>query len=519
MGLVRSRWHRAPRPGAEGREGPPQLTVGVEIDRARFTARDFARFKARLPEQLTALERVLARPGFGQGARSIGVELELFLVDAGMRPRPVALEVLPRVPSRRVSAELDRWEIELGSHPVALAGRPFQSLEGDLAAEWALVDAAAGGKGARTVAVGILPTLQRSDLNPRAITNLPRYQALTAGLRQKRRAPFRICIDGDDPLDLTTDDASMEGANTAFQVHLRAEPGEFARLFNAAQLAAAAALAASGNSPTFLGHRLWEETRVALFKQAGDLRPPDRDQDWRTPARISFGNGWMREGAVEQFRESVALHEPLLPVVGKEDALAVVEAGGIPELGELRLHHGTVWYWNRAVFDPSGHLRLELRALPAGPTLADMLANAAFLVGLTLDLAPEIDSLLPGFPFSYAERNFYRAAQQGLAAELLWPTAEDAPRPTPARELLPRLIERARRGLAVAGVDAADIDERLGVFAARVDSGLTGAAWQRRALAAAEQALGDRPRALASMLERYVGQAGGGRPVHDWVLP
>ena len=142
-------------------------------------------------------------------------------------------------------------------------------------------------------------------------------------------------------------------------------------------------LAASGNSPTFLGHRLWHETRVALFKQAGDDRPPDRTPSGGMPPRVGFGNGWVREGALELFCESVALHEPLLPVCGGENPRACARAGGIPRLDELRLHHGTVWKWNRPVYDPAygGHLRIELRALPSGPTLCDMLANAAFLVG------------------------------------------------------------------------------------------------------------------------------------------
>src|SRR4029453_16043464 len=71
------------------------------------------------------------------------------------------------------------------------------------------------------------------------------------------------------------------------------------------------------------------------------------------------------------------------------------EAGG-PGLGELRLHQGTVWRWNRAIYDPAGggHLRVEMRALPAGPTVVDMLANAAFLVGLTLALAPDADAFI-----------------------------------------------------------------------------------------------------------------------------
>ena len=96
----------------------------------------------------------------------------------------------------------------------------------------------------------------------------------------------------------------------------------------------------------------------------------------------------------------------------------------MPALAELRLHQGTVWRWNRAVYDPAGggHLRIELRALPAGPTVTDMLANAAFLLGLTLALAPEVRAALARrFAFQQAERNFYRAAQYGLAAELAWP--------------------------------------------------------------------------------------------------
>ena len=83
-----------------------------------------------------------------------------------------------------------------------------------------------------------------------------------------------------------------------------------------------------------------------------------------------------------------------------------------PTLAELRLHQGTVWLWNRPVYDNlgGGHLRIEMRALPAGPTAVDMVANAAFLIGLAEGLRPHINELLPGLPFPRAEYNFYRAA-------------------------------------------------------------------------------------------------------------
>jgi hypothetical protein len=82
---------------------------------------------------------------------------------------------------------------------------------------------------------------------------------------------------------VAADDVGLEGANTSFQVHLRVDPDRFADHVNAAQLATGPVLAVAGNSPTFLGHRLWQETRVALFKQAVD----DRDAAGRSSRRVS----------------------------------------------------------------------------------------------------------------------------------------------------------------------------------------------------------------------------------------
>src|SRR5439155_3980099 len=114
---------------------------------------------------------------------------------------------------------------------------------------------------------------QERDLLPGAVTDLPRYRALSDGLRRQKRGPFEIAIDGDEPLTFTCDDVAAEGASTSFQVHLRVAPADFARVYNAAQIAVAPVLAAAGNSPLFLGRRLWDETRVALCKQATDARP------------------------------------------------------------------------------------------------------------------------------------------------------------------------------------------------------------------------------------------------------
>ena len=85
-----------------------------------------------------------------------------------------------------------------------------------------------------------------------------------------------------------------------------------------------------------------------------------------------------------------------------------------------------------------------------------MLANAAFLLGLTLALATDAPTLVRRFAFQQIE--------------------------------------------------------------ARTGTGQTGAAWQRQALTALEPRLGRR-RALTAVLERYLDHQRTGHPVHTWPLP
>jgi hypothetical protein len=296
---------------------------------------------------------------------------------------------------------------------------------------------------------------------------------------------------------------------------LKVDPQRFANTYNAAQLVTPVAVALAGNSPVFLEQLLWDETRIALFKQSVDSRDPS-EWSWRRPSRVAFGTGWVREGAHELFAESVALFPPLIPLCGEEDALACVADGGLPRLDELRLHHGTVWSWNRAVYDPGqgGHLRIELRALPSGPTALDMAANAAWLLGLSFGMSTCVADVLPRLPFRYAETNFYRAARAGLDARLLWPSQNgsdlrEVPVPDLARELLPL----AELGLDAMGVDASAANRFLRVIRDRVESRVTGAIWQRRL---ANALPGERREALTRVLETYLQRGAGGRPVHDW---
>lgn len=493
--------------------------MGMAIHQEDFRPEDHERFSRRLAESLEALRALLARPGFGAGAPTVGAELELYLVDRLGFPLPVNRAVLARAEDSRVTLELDAFNLEVNLRPCPLAGRSFSALRQEVESAVAAVRRAASTLGARVAVIGILPTLREADLGSGALTSEPRYRAMSTAIRQRRSAPFHVSIRGEEEaLSLTWKDVTLEGANTSLQYHLRVAPGDFARMYNAAQLATAPVLAAAGNSPLFLGRKLWDETRVALFRQAVDDRGEPGEGGFQPHARVSFGHGWVREGAYELFAEAVALHPPLLPVSGDEPFRERVAAGEVPGLEELRLHQSTVWTWNRAIYDPKdgGHLRIEFRALPAGPTPVDMMANGAFLLGLTLALAERVDALLPALPFVHAYGNFIRAARQGLDAELLWPSSmAPSPQPLAATELVKRLLPEAREGLVRAGVDAEEADTLLGIIERRVVLRRTGATWQRQMLARLESQM-PRPDALAAMLERYLQRSESGAPVHTW---
>jgi hypothetical protein len=499
--------------------------MGTDIDKQEFAERDYTRFAERLEQCLSALGQLLERPGFGAGPATIGAELELFLVDRTGRPLPHNQAIRAAVADPRVTTELDQFNLELNASPVLLAGRPFAALGGELNVLLDRVADAATDRAGRLALIGILPTLRPADLGPGVITDVPRYRALDSGLRRLRRDPFRIQIAGEDPLELASDGVGPEGANSSLQIHLRVAPADFTRTYNAVQLATAPALAVSGNSPTFLGHRLWDETRIAVFKQSVDDRQGTSPR--RRPARAALGTGWLRGGALELFTEAVRLHQPLLPALHQPPPrvpghLGLSAGGGwqAPPLDELRLHQGTVWRWNRAIYDPTGggHLRIEMRALPAGPTMIDMLANAAFLIGLSLWLAAQDQRWTYALPFERADHGFYRAAQQGLSARLTWPAGHpDQTRTLAAAKLVPELVPAARQGLVDAGVTATEADGLLDVISTRAATGQTGAAWQRATLAAAERRH-DRQRALAIMLDHYLQYAETGLPVHTWPL-
>ena len=490
--------------------------MGLQVDRSDFAEDDFRRFRHRLDLSLKALRARLEGGFLDHDECSLGAELELVIADAGGRPLPLNRVLSEQTRDPRWQLEIDRFNLEYNLTPVAARGTPFSVLRAELDRVVAQARALAAPHGALLHMVGILPTLRASDLSSGAMTDLPRYRALSEGIRRLRRKPFQIDIAGDDRLELLADDVTFEGANNSFQLHMRTRASRFAVLYNALQLATAPALALSTNSPLLFGKRLWEETRIALFKQSVDTRVVDETRP-RNPPRVSFGTGWVRHSASEIFAECVALYPPLIPLLSEQDPVECVAQGCAPDLVELRLHTGTVWRWNRPVYDPAdgGHLRIEARTLPAGPTSIDMLASAAYLLGLAQGLTSQLWRLIEAMPFGYAGWNFYRAAQYGLDAQLVWPGADGGMRETSARSLAAELLPLAHRGLLEMGVSEGESAALLDIVGGRLDRGMTGARWQRERFRALSAAM-PLDAALTQLVTEYEQLSRKGDPVHTW---
>jgi hypothetical protein len=264
--------------------------------------------------------------------------------------------------------------------------------------------------GLQLQAIGILPTISQQQLVLRNMSQLQRYIALNQQiLRLRGGRPIELHIEGEESLSLRHHDVMLEAATTSFQIHLQVDAGLAARYYNAAKIASAAVVAASANSPFLFGRQLWEETRIPLFEQAVSVGASDRTN------RVSFGFRYIDHSIFEVFESNLQRYPVLLPMCSEESPAA---------LSHLRLHNGTIWRWNRPLIgfsaDGRPHIRIEHRVVPAGPTHLDQFANAAFFYGLVTAFARAAVAPELRLPFDACRGNFYRAARQGLHAQVEW---------------------------------------------------------------------------------------------------
>ncbi|WP_433330465.1 glutamate--cysteine ligase [Spirillospora sp. CA-294931] len=476
-----------------------------------ISGEDRRRYRDKVRRCLDVLARMLGESQFDFERPCIGLEIELNLIDALGDPLMRNADVLKAIADPAWATELGQFNLEINIPPRQLGGAGTGELEVEVRDHLAHAGARAHELGASLVMIGILPTLRRSDIGEETMSANARYKMLNDQIFAARGEELDIAIDGPEPLRMHADCITPEAACTSVQFHLQVSPDHFGRYWNAAQAVAGAQIALGANSPYLFGHRLDSETRITLFEQATDTRPDELKAQGVRP-RVWFGERWITS-VFDLFEENTRYFPALLPLCDDEDPVAVLDEGRIPELGELSLHNGTIYRWNRpiyAVVEGRPHLRVENRVLPAGPTVADVVANGAFYYGLVRSLAEEERPIWTRMSFAAAEENLHRAARDGMDATLYWPGMGEVPA---AELVLRKLLPLAYKGLDLWRVDPSRRDRLLGIIERRCLSGQTGASWQIDTVAAIG---GPRHEALRRMTQNYTQLMETNDPVHTW---
>jgi gamma-glutamyl:cysteine ligase YbdK (ATP-grasp superfamily) len=489
--------------------------MGKDLSDAAVSPLDRARYRQKVRRCLDVLALMLDDCVFDADSRTTGLEIELNLMDADAEPAMRNAEILANLGDPSFQTELGQFNLELNARPRRLSGDGFGDYERDIMESLGRAEHRAAKAECTIVLIGSLPTLTAEHLVLANLSANERYRALNDQLAGARGEQFSVDIRGVERLQTANESIVTEAACTSVQFHMQVPPDRFAAHWNASQALAGVQVAVGANSPFLQGRRLWAETRIALFEQATDTRPDELKAQGVRP-RVWFGEQWITS-VFDLFEENVRYFPPLLPILDAEDPVAVREGGGVPRLGELRLHNGTVYRWNRPVYDVLDgrpHLRVENRVLPAGPTVIDMLANAAFYYGLARQLSEEERPIWSQLTFAGAETNFHAGARRGIEAIMVWPRLGDV-RVTDL--VLAELLPKAYAGLDKFGVAPAHRDRLLGVIEQRCRTGRNGATWQTDAVWSAEHRRGlGRDAALHDMLLRYRALQDTNEPVHTW---
>ena len=490
--------------------------MGDAVSRDSYTPKQRTQYRNYLLDELEVFDKHLQEAEFVDHG-TIGLELELNLVDENAAPAGCNDAVLAEL-SNEYQAEVGRYNVEVNHPPLSMEGDGLTRLHNGLNERLHNVQEAAATTGARMAMIGTLPTVTTEYLkSPEWMTKENRYAALTNSVMQARGELVDIDIAREERYRESFEDIATESTCTSMQLHLQVAPDRFADAWNASQVIAGVQVALGANSPLFLGHRVWHESRIPVFQQSMDTRTEELVNQGVRP-RVWFGERWITS-VFDVFEENVRYFSPLIPE-GRAEAGKPIMDGNSPGLHHLNLQNGTIWRWNRPIYDPStelSHIRVENRILPAGPTTIDIIADAAFYYGMVKFLGEQTRPVWSRLTFNDATNNFFVGAREGLGAWVVWPRLG---RIDVSNLVLNHLLDQARLGLEMLEVDEDLIDKYLGVIEGRAWRRQNGASWQLDALAStgADTKPGspERQDALARVLEAYLENQKTSAPVHTW---
>ncbi|WP_226023121.1 hypothetical protein [Halomicrobium salinisoli] len=478
----------------------------VDLVRRSLSEAAAEEFAARVDEQAQRLRRDVAAGEYDTDDFAVGLEVEVYGVDAGGgdgegreeggRDDSGRLTDLPEsVFAGSLAGELGVHNAEINTDPDVFdqAGLESQAEAFRRRVAEGRDAAAAEGRDLALDAMWTIPPAEGSEAYLSAVEDESgvvvaenmhrdaRYVALDNDTLRHAGGEIAFSVPGADHAFPTI---LFESLATSVQPHLQIPTAErFPAYYNAAIRTLGPVLALTANSP-FLPPDLYnrvDDPRGLLSETHRELRIAAFEQSVNTSANPKVRVPDDLETAADVVDHVVAddTFAPFLREWVDEDPDGV--QGRHWEFDHKR---GTYWRWLRCVIggdpvDGAGDersLRIEYRPVPTQPTVDDVAAVQALVAGLLRGLVAR-DHPLADLPWNAAERSFYAAAREGLDANLDWVTV-DGERTSDRETVYDELFDLARAGLDEAGLSGDRADDLLRPLERRWAARTTPAAWK-----------------------------------------
>jgi hypothetical protein len=442
---------------------------------------DTEAFESQVRKEADALRDEIADGTFDNPQAIVGLEYEFYAVDD-------ETDALMRVPRRLL--EYIGFEKELGLHNAELSTTPqplsrygLRAQEAEVQAKLDAAQTEVAREGMALVSDGMWTVPPIGETASEYLTDSIEEDGVRMAANMSRAERYHAMANTDyaaelqldaPHVSLSADTVMPESLITSIQPHYQvAHAHDLPEKFRYALRIAGPLLAIAVNSPFFPpdlyhddGETVLEqcpmENRISVFESV--LNPED-DPKVTFPTDIDSV-----DEAIDRIAEDATVVPADLDPKGRfDDAFA-----------HFRHKHGSFWRWVRPVFDgptrTNANARIEFRPLPGQPTVRGTIALLAVFAGL-LESLPRREHPVFDQPWETAEANFYRAAEDGLEADLEWVTA-DGTETTDTEELYAELFELARDGLQLRGFDAAEANRYIQPLRERADRRMTPARWK-----------------------------------------
>ncbi len=473
--------------------------MGSEISHREFTKEDFIAFEKALLNEHKYVKTLFEKGSelFSDKYR-IGYELEVCILTDTNDPNPINKKILDDIDSPLFTNELAKYDLEINGNVFDLHDDAPENLGKDLFSLWKQAQDSAKKFDAKVGLFGVLPSLELEHFSKELYqSDMHRYTLVSQRIKELRHESVKIKFSGEDEISLQKDDVMLEALGTSLQIHLQIPFDKSVEYYHAALLASVVLLGFGANSPLVLGKRAWHESRIAIFEQSVDTRNKQQ-RDHGEETRVHFAHGYI-ESWLDLFEQNKMFKIIFADVKNKPES----------DLHHFNLHNGTIWRWIRPILDRDKEgkhtLRLELRALPSGPTLIDTQVNIWFFIGLIQGLVKSKTDLRKT-PFETLKDDFYTVAKMGLNTEFHEPI-------TAKKVSLKKWILNDGLRLTKMGLDSFDInnaDKYLDIIKQRTSSEQNGASWQLEHF--------KKFNSIAKLMEDYMKNSEQNIPVHKWSL-